>query len=154
VAKRPLWLKIEGADELGQALEAIAEATPAILREAVEFGADYMLRMVQQAAPGPGIQRDVVKADAQRYRVAIGPDRAHWYYRFFEYGAEAHEMTGDVRKALAFGDKVRLRVKHPGMAARPFLRSTFDAQQKTVVDMIGRRVGELVEEEVRRRASR
>lgn len=56
--------------------------------------------------------------------VKMGPDKKHWYARFFETGTRAHEIRAHQAKAL-FSSKTNQffgrTVQHPGMKSDPIL---------------------------------
>ncbi len=139
-------VKLEGGDELLAKLRRIDGNVKATLRAAGLAGGQVVADVANGMAPGPHIETDVVSVAGSRVTVAIGPDSEHWYYRFVESGAVAHEINGAA--LLAFeGDSgfvVTPRVSHPGMAARPFLRpahdSTHDEQRDAMGDVLRRAV--------------
>lgn len=77
----------------------------------------------------------------------IGPSKRKWWYRYFETGVTAHEITGG---PLVFeGDEglvVTGAVAHPGLAARPWLRPAFDTQDDAAVEAVGEFLRQAVEE--------
>jgi len=73
---------------------------------------------------------------------AIGPDAKHWYYRFSEFGASAHDIHPKTKSAIAFmGDSgmvVRGSAKATGaVRIRPFLRPAVDTNADAVVGLMG-----------------
>lgn len=107
-----------------------AAVTRSQLLDALEAGGEVVRAAANAKAPGPHVvmQRDkqIVETLAT---VSIGPDKAHWYYRFAETGAQPHEISPRTRKRLravkfTSGGEVEFArvVAHPGMGARPFLR--------------------------------
>ena len=100
--------------------------------------------------------------------VVIGPDSAHWYYRFPEYGSKAHGVTKrkrtrtvlalrksgmttkDIRKsnAGALGrkpvmawmqaGKLIIARRVRGMTAKPFLRPAADSKSEAANQAMGR----------------
>jgi hypothetical protein len=74
----------------------------------------------------------VVEIDSKGNAVAkIGPDEEHWYYRFYEFGATAHEIQG--KPLLIFegenGPVFSKQVQNAGgTPADPFLRPALDSQ--------------------------
>lgn len=126
-----ITIKIEGGEELRRKLNELGEAMAgAALRRAGEAGAKVLQSAANRRAPGPHIETEVVEAGADSVTVAIGPDKDHFYYQFFETGAAAHDIKG--RPLLVFegreGTVFTPGVKHPGMGARPFLRPAIDEQ--------------------------
>jgi hypothetical protein len=110
------------------------------LRMAALVGADLVASEANANAPGPYIVMTVLNESAERVDVGIGPDEEHWYYRFFETGAEAHEIAGN--PLLAFigsggQDVVTGRSVHPGLPATAFLRNALDTRQDDAVRAVG-----------------
>ncbi|MBK8211567.1 MAG: hypothetical protein IPK78_18080 [Rhodospirillales bacterium] len=66
----------------------------AALRAAMLAAFGPVVDTANAKAPGPHIEAEVVSATENRVTVAVGPDKEHWYYRFHERGAAAHEITG------------------------------------------------------------
>lgn len=116
-------LTIVGEKELREKLRRLGQAVVSINREAAEAAAEIVRAEAAQRAPGPYIDVELVKADENRAEVDIGPDEKHWYYRFLETGATAHEIAGS---PLVFqgsqGLVVTKKVQHTGFPAAPFLR--------------------------------
>lgn len=134
---------LEGADELIQMIQKLGDiAAGAAVMEAVIEGGKVMEDEIESRAPGPNI---ITFPDARSIKrgyagVMIGPDKEHWYYRFLETGATAHEIEPSMKQALllAGGGEVVARVDHPGMAANPFMRPGFDASEEKVKAEIGK----------------
>jgi HK97 gp10 family phage protein len=137
---------IEGGEELLRKLQKMGVDVREALREAALEGAEAIRGPANQSAPGPHIIAEVVGSDQKGVTVAIGPDEEHWYYRFFESGAQAHEITGT---PLVFqgeeGTVVTGRVGHPGMAARPFLRPAFDRHKDDAEAGVGEKLRKIIE---------
>lgn len=131
-------VKLEGGEELLEALRQIDANMKAVLRAATLEGAQPVVDAANSMAPGPHIEAEVVRATIGEATVAIGPDQEHFYYRFFETGAAGHEIAGS---PLAFegsaGLIVTASVAHPGMAAKPFLRPALDEKGDDARDALG-----------------
>lgn len=126
-----ITVRIEGGEELRRKLRELGEAMAGTaLRKAGEAGAKVLQSAANSRAPGPHVETEVVETGADSVTVAIGPDKDHFYYQFFETGAAAHDIKG--RPLLVFegreGTVFTPGVKHPGMGARPFLRPAIDEQ--------------------------
>lgn len=132
-------VRLEGGEELLQTLRAMDVNIKAELRAAVQAGAEIIQDAANGLAPGPNIKTRVARATASVVEVEIGPDAEHWYYRFHETGAAAHEISG--KALLAFegsnGLVITPRVSHPGMGASPFLRPAHDANEGAATEEIG-----------------
>lgn len=131
-----ITVTLEGGDELVAALRELGMGVRAEVRRATVAGAEVIRDQARALAPGPHVEVEVVSATQNGAQVDIGPDQAHWYYRFFETGAAPHEIVGKPLLALEGGAVVR-RVSHPGMAAAPFLRPAHDASQGEATDAMG-----------------
>ncbi len=138
--------KIEGGAELVRRLEKMGLDVRQVVEAAAQAGAQVIADAANGLAPAP---RVLVEADAKarkpgRVTMSVGPDKEKWYWMFLETGATEHPITPRRKKALAFdvdGERVMAwAVKHPGMAARPFLRPAFDAEQANAKDMVGEHI--------------
>lgn len=140
-------VRLEGGEELLDKLRQMDLNVKAELRAAVVAGAEIIREAANSMAPGPNIKLRVASATQRAVEVEIGPDAAHWYYRFFEKGARPHEIRG--RPLLAFegerGLVITPRVSHPGMGASPFLRPAHDANEGPATQAIGARLRAQVE---------
>ena len=146
---QPVVLEVEGADELIAALRAVTDAPDKVLEQATLAGGAVIERLAEQKAPGPHIDTEVEKKAPGAVTVAIGPDKDHWYYLFFETGAQSHEVLPKNRQVLkwpgAEGDVFVERVlAHPGMPAQPFMRPAAD----TGGDAAAGAVGDVIAKEI------
>lgn len=116
-------VEVEGLEEVMGNFQALEMAARRGLGDAAEAGGEEMVELAMQLAPGPYIVMGRVRQRGDTAETAVGPDRDHWYYVFFEMGATEHEIAGN---PLVFeGDNglvITGGVRHPGMAAQPFLR--------------------------------
>lgn len=139
--KNSVKVKLTGDQELKEKLRRMGQAVVQINREAAEAGAKVILAAALPNAPGPHLEMETVKADEDQAEVNIGPDKEHWYYQFIETGATSHEIGPKNRKALAFpgrdGEVVTKKLKHPGIAAEPFLRPAMQNNQDQATDAAG-----------------
>jgi len=136
-------VELEGLDDLERKLVAIRKEVGAILEQAAQAGADVVAREANSLAPGPNIKTEVVAKTWTHADINIGPDRDHWYYMFFETGAQAHEITPRKTGGLKFPGRegemvVRVFASHQGMGAVPFLRPAMDAKRDEAEDATGR----------------
>lgn len=147
---RGVKVEISGDAELKRKLELLGAKARAALLDAARSGAEEIEREADKLAPEPHIEIGDERVEGGTAEVSIGPDDAHWYYRFFEFGATRHEIKGN---PLVFeGEKgliVTRRVNHPGMPARPFLRPAADMRKEAAVKRVGetfrREIDKLVE---------
>lgn len=140
-------VRLEGGEELLRKLNELDLNVKRELRAAGVAGAEEIRALANGMAPGPHVEIDVVRTTGTVVEVAIGPDAEHWYYRFHERGAVAHEIHG--AELLAFdgasGLVITPRVSHPGMAAQPFLRPAMDENEGPATDAMGARLRAAVE---------
>jgi len=143
--------RVEGIDELVQKLHQLGADVKEELEAAVVDGAEVIKKEANRLAPGPHIDTEVEESSDTHVTVAIGPVEEKWFYRFFELGATAHEITGS---PLAFEDEGELvvtrRVHHPGIAARPFLRPAFDKNKDKAIETAKKRLRKRIERLTRR----
>lgn len=120
-------VRLEGDEELLAKLRALGLRVQDVLEPAVEAAAAIVRDGARSGAPGPHVEMETTEKNAQRVTVSVGPDKAHWYYRFFERGTAGH---GPRRKRImAWQDGGGMIVAHyvRGVAARPFLRPSMDS---------------------------
>jgi HK97 gp10 family phage protein len=141
---------LQGAEEMIERLKAMGDiaAGAAVMRAVIE-GGKALEAEIESRAPGPHVITVPDNASIKRgyAGVKVGPDKEHWYYRFFETGASPHEIEAETAEALLLvGGNLRERVlHHPGMGANPFMRPGFDASEEEVKRVIGEALwGELI----------
>jgi len=152
-----------------------------VVTKALAAGGSIIHNAAEQKAPGPFIEYQVMygkelmrkwrSAGAQGIKpdalyVAIGPDKDHWYYRFAEFGVQAHgvkkrkrtrgEITARQRQgraeyrnirrqfagrspAMAFyvDGKLIFARKVRGQPKKPFLRPAADSQGNAAIAAVG-----------------
>jgi HK97 gp10 family phage protein len=128
-----------------------------IIEEALQQGGEVILKVAKAKAPGPHIILKIIGGRTLRKRIdpvfakvvksngkfaAIGPDRKHWYYRFSEFGARAHDIFAKRAKTLRFHGKDGLvfvsRARNTGgVKLRPFLRPAVDSRGEEAVRVMG-----------------
>ena len=130
-------VKIED-EALLRDLQRLGADVGQVLKKALLAGAEIVEKDAGRRAPGPYIDHGEVKTSGHSAEVDVGPDDDHWYYRYFETGAKPHRISGSPLRFIIAGDPVFARhVRHPGMAARPFLRPALDESQGQTTDAIG-----------------
>lgn len=127
-----------------------------IIEEALTAGGTIIHDAADAAAPGPGVVLEIVGGRSLRKRIdpklervvksngkfaAIGPDKKHWYYRFYEFGAKPHDIAGK-GKMLRFegpdGEVFVARARQTGgVPKRPFLRPAVDGNGDRAVQAMG-----------------
>ncbi len=152
-----------------------------VVKRALDAGGVIIEASAKQKAPGPYIDHMVMtgaqlskrwrSAGAQGIKpdalyVAIGPDKDHWYYRFAEFGVQAHGVKRKrtrglqqalkgaatrqdrraVRKSFAgrtpamrfwINGKLIFTRKVRGQPKKPFLRPAADSQGPTAIKAVG-----------------
>jgi hypothetical protein len=112
------------------------------LREAMLASAEVIRAEAASKAPGPHIVVKLKYVGNRRSQALIGPDKKRWYYQFAETGAQPHEIKPKQARRLAFvgqsGKVFARRVRHTGMAARPFLRPAADSKLDEAAREFGR----------------
>lgn len=137
---------LDGAEEMIKMIRELGDiAAGAAVMEAVIEGGKVLEDEIESRAPGPHVitvpdRRSIKRGYAG---VMVGPDKEHWYYRFFETGASPHEIEPILKEALLLiGGNLRESVSHPGMGAQPFMRPGFDGAEERVKATIGRELWE------------
>lgn len=133
-----ITVRLEGGEELLAALRKLEADIEGALRAAALAGAQPIVAAANSRAPGPHIEAEVVSVSGSRATAAIGPDKEHWFYRFFETGAAPHEIEGSPLVFAGREGMVRTaRLSHPGMAAQPFLQPAFGERQDEANSAMG-----------------
>lgn len=142
-----IGIKVEGGEELKRLLEKAGQAAKGMLKEAGLAGGEVIQEKAISDAPGPGIWCGVDKIGDNFVEIAIGPLREKWYYRFFEFGAQPHEIRPDERDALLIAGEKFAAVAYStgGVAAQPFLRPALDVKQDEAVKAVGEVLWEVLE---------
>lgn len=134
-------VQIDGLDELLDKLHRLGADVRKEHTDAVVYGAGFIKIEANRMAPAPHIGIEVEKAGREQVSVAVGPTKEKWYYRFFELGAQPHEITGRPLTFEVEEDLVRpWKVHHPGMPARPFLRPAFDRRKDKAIEAVADRL--------------
>ena len=138
-------LTIEGGEELARALRRMGLTANDVLPAAVEAGGLVLRDLARPKAPGPEIEMEMTS----KTEATIGIDKKKWYYRFFELGTGPGSRS--TKGMFVFrGEDGKLRfvraIKHPGMAARPFLRPAFDEGQGEATAKAGELLARKIEE--------
>ena len=128
---KPFRMTIKGDKELLDKIAKMGTQISGVIEDAALTGAEEFKERANNLAPGPHIETDTVKKTKTIAEVDIGPDKEHWYYRFFETGVGPHEVTPKNTGGLKFpglaGEMIVRMIAHPkGFPAQPFLRLAFD----------------------------
>lgn len=133
-----LTVRIEGDAELIRKLERMGADVDKVLGQALQDGAEVVQQAANPKAPGPNIAISDPKRRGSRREIKVGPDSEHWYYRFIETGAGAHQIGAERQVLKIYGeDYVTGTVQHQGFPARPFLRPAFDENKGRAQDAMG-----------------
>lgn len=135
--------EIENMDDLEKKIVGLRKDMSKILETATQAGANVIADEADHLAPGPHIDTEVVELTWSHADIEIGPDKEHWYYKFFETGTAAHEVTprsvGGLEFPGAEGEMVvRQVVFVSGMPASPFMRPAFDGKKNEAEEAVGR----------------
>lgn len=143
-------IEVEGADELIAKLKALSIDARQARNDAAMAGANVWKDLMNDLAPGPHVEATIATDTDRQVIIEIGPEDEHWTYRFFELGAQPHEIKPHklTHEALAYDGFVFKRVSHPGMAARPFMRPVADTREDDAVEAFGNYLLNLIERHV------
>lgn len=90
---RPWTVTVEGGDELTHKLRLAGDQVTDILPQAGQAGGDLIRDFALTGAPGPHVIAEAGRPwNAKQVTFLVGPDRDHWYYRFFEFGVQPFEI--------------------------------------------------------------
>ena len=81
-------VNVEG---LLKALERLGGSPERVLVRATEAAGKVVLTEARRRAPGPHVEMETVEKRKGKVSIDVGPDKGHWYYKFFETGAQPHE---------------------------------------------------------------
>lgn len=125
-------VEIQNLAEVKRILQELGPRAKAVLPQAVEAGAEVLQAKMVSMAPGGGIGVEMQGATA-----LIGPDKAHFYYAFFETGTTRHLVEPVRKKALKWGDTFAARAYPGGISPAPFMRPAVDEGKDEVATKIG-----------------
>lgn len=147
---------IEGLEELLQKLSDLGVNVRKTTTAATRWGAQAIQEQANANAqsisskPGKKVAMRVRFRKNGQYAVAsIYPAKGHAELRLVEYGTPAGNRWSIKGKPFTFyaGNKkiVTRMIKHPGTAARPWLRPAFDTQSDKAVDRYGELLRAVIE---------
>lgn len=88
-------MQMKGGDKLAAKLRGMGKDAERVVDEATRSALDVAAGPIRQDAPGPGIV--MVKSEKPNkpgvLAYEVGPDKAHWYYQFFETGVQPFEIN-------------------------------------------------------------
>lgn len=146
-SRKRISVHLQGGEELMRKLQAMQADVADVIERATQAGAEVVADAARADAPGPFIAVEVERNARGKAVARIGPDKDHWYYRFFETGTAPHEIVGDPFLVFtAYGKLFRIRkVWNNGMAARPFLRPALDRNTDAATSAFGSVIRGVVE---------
>lgn len=125
-------VEIKNLEEVARIIRDLGPKAVITMPKAVEAGGKVIEGRMIVGGPGPGISMEIDGLTAY-----VGPDKAHWYYGFFETGTSPHLVEPRAKKALKFGDTFAARAFPRGMAPQPFMRPAIDEGQGEVEKAMG-----------------
>ena len=135
-------IEVRNLDEVKRILEQLGPRAKGALPAAVEEGAKVLAAKIAENAPGPHIAYEMNGSSA-----LVGPDKAHFYYAYFETGTRPHRVEPRTAKALHWGGGDAFSAGHTvgGIAAAPFMRPAVDEGADEVGAAVGRVLVEALE---------
>jgi HK97 gp10 family phage protein len=138
-------VEIEGLDKVLKELQRRGVEVSLGLEAICHAGAEVIQEDAAARAPGSiaeGIARETTRKTATAVTVKTGPDKAHFYAKYVEYGTSQHRIP-KVRKrkrakALKIGNRYVAWANHPGARARPFMRPAFDHGKAPAMDAMNK----------------
>ena len=137
-------INIKGGEELSKALKQLSpKIEKNIMRAALRAGAKVIADEAKRNVPEKSGElkksiRSGSKATRQGQVIATakaGNDKA-WYWRFVEFGTQAHLIMAKNQKSMAFGGVFAKQIEHPGATARPFMRPALDAKAQEAIQKV------------------
>lgn len=126
-------IEVQNLEEVKRILEQLGARAEAALPQAIEEGAKVLVDRVAANAPGPFIDYQMDGKTAY-----VGPDKAHFYYAFFETGTNRHFIAPTQKRALHWGgDAFSAGHAVGGIAAAPFMRPAVDEGGDEVAEAVG-----------------
>ena len=128
-------IEVRNLDEVKRILEQLGARAEAVLPQAVEEGAKVLAAKMAANAPGPHIAYQMEGKTA-----LVGPDKAHFYYAYFETGTNRHMVKPVGAQALHWGGGDAYSAGHVvgGVTASPFMRPAVDEGADEVAEAVGR----------------
>ncbi len=126
--------------EVLEAIRKRPELARQVLNEAVEAAAKVIQERMIPKAPGPGIEMDNTGEAVWE----VGPEKAKFYYGFFETGTAAHLVLPREAQALKIGEEYAASAHPGGIPARPFMRPAVDEGK----DAAGEAAGEVIKKAI------
>lgn len=91
---RPWTVVVEGGEALEHKLRLAGDRVVDVLPKAGQAGGDLIRGFALRGAPGPHVIAEPGKPwNAKEVSFEIGPDKDHWFYRFFEFGVQNFEIN-------------------------------------------------------------
>ena len=147
--------KLEGADQLIAEMQAVGLSVKGTTRKGVRAGSKVIQAEAERRAAvlssrkGKSVRIAISSKQRGSVEGKIGPSKKKWYLRFFETGTRAGVRTA--RKGGFFfrakdGRRIYIkRIRHPGTAARPWLRPAFDVSTTAAREAFGAAMRQAIE---------
>ncbi len=154
-------LKIEGLKELNHALKQLPRrAANRALKSSIRAGGRVVVKAARRNLPPnyvvlkKSLFVKVLRQGKYSINALVGPRTGKdarydgWYAHIVEFGAAPHEITIATRNVLASqGQVFGTKVKHPGVAARPFFRPAFDGNIHQIIEAQRMKLWQAIERE-------
>lgn len=167
MAKNTINFQLEGFAELEkQLIELGPKVAKKVLRGAVQSSANPIVKLARAKVPvNHGLLKKSIgvktKTKGSTSFTVIGPksikvsrngkmENPARYAHLVEYGAAPHIIEAPPGSALNVNGTFAKTVRHPGYAARPFLRPAFDSGKRAALD----RLKEMLAKGILREATR
>ncbi len=141
--------KLEGAEELIAELKTVGLNIKGTTRKGVRAGAKVIQAEAERRAAalsqrgGKNVRIQVKARDRNSVTASIGPSKKKFFLRFLETGTKPHAIT--IRRRG--GVPIRAyTIRHPGHAARPWLRPAFDVSTTPAAEAFGAAMRQAIEE--------
>ena len=135
-------IQLRGFEEISKRLGLLkTDVARVLMKQSLKRLAEYVAGEIRRVAPvgrttsrdGPAggtLRRSIGVASRpphqdKQARMVVGIHPRAFYWKFLEFGTQAHTITAAKGKWLWFG-KAAKKVRHPGLPARPFIRPTWD----------------------------
>ena len=154
-------IRLRGFDDITRRLALLrTDVARSFLKGSLRRLSEYVAGEVRKAAPvgrttsnvgptGGTLRRSIGTAARRAFqngqaRMVVGIDFRAFYWKFIEFGTQAHTIRAGKGKVLWFGGQARKQVKHPGTSAKPFIRPTWDRIKTKLPKMFADDVSQLL----------
>lgn len=146
MARAPkVTIKLEGEKEIRAALQQKGRDAKNVIERAALAGAEVVREDASRRAQrrsgflAEHIVAATEKKTGSQVVVTVGPDREAFYGLFIEFGADAHHIGPQTKKALEIAEgTIRAGAEHGGIQASPFMRPAYDEKKEEVQTAVNR----------------